>query len=152
MSSWMFMLSITIGKVLSHVALPVTRNGSLLGIPINNQSSFSSVCYSNNFGLLVCKLFHVPILKMDRSITTFGSILAFFTLSSSRCSEPTLHPSQPSGNFPRSPTFLIRHDLGIQISPSKALRHVMFSTNSFVSLLLRSLASAPRYQSNTSLM
>ena len=44
-------------------------------------------------------------------------------------------------NFPTFPIY-----------PSRAFRHVKFSTNSFNSLLLRSPASSPRYQPNTSLM
>ena len=56
--------------------------------------------------------------------------------------------------FPKLSTFLLRHDLGLllssittfcllfQIIPSRALRHVKFSNNSFKSLLLRSPASS----------
>ena len=89
----------------------VTRNGSLREIPINNHGSVSSMNSSNKFRLMVCRLFHPPILNMDRPISTFGSILApitkFFTnfhssrrsgpiLHSWRCSESIFHSSRSS--------------------------------------------------------
>ena len=50
--------------------------------------------------------------------------------------------------------FVIRHDLMIALPnfPSRALRRAKFSNKSFDSFLLRSPASSPRYQSNTSPM
>ena len=67
---------------------------------------------SNNFRLLGCRLFHPPILYMDRSITTFGSILAFITKFSianfsfiTRRSEPILHSSRSSGYFSKFSNF-----------------------------------------------
>ena len=97
------------------------KSGSLFGIPINSHGSFSSRNSSNQFGLLGCKLFHQSFLNMDSSITTFGSILAFITLSFT-----ILHLSRCSGyishfcNFFNFPTFLAL--------PSRALRRLMPST------------------------
>ena len=53
----------------------VTKNGSLLEIPINNLGSFSSKNSSNKFWYMGCKLFYPPILWIwPQSITTFESI------------------------------------------------------------------------------
>ena len=101
---------------------------------------------SNKFRLLGCNLFRPLILKMDRFITTLGSILAFITLFFTNSSFVTMLFTN----------FLVHHDVLVTFLPfpklsSKALRHVTRSTNSFSSLL-RSPTSFLRYQSNTSLM
>ena len=93
----------------------------------SRQSNSSNKCL-----LMGCELFHPPILSMS-SFTIHHAVLH---------------------------DFIIHHDVLVTFSlsqhfslfPSKALRHVMVSTNSFSSLLLRSSASSSRYQSNTSKM
>ena len=54
----------------------VSQKKSLVGIPINNNGSFSSIICSNKFGFLGCKLFHPTILNVECSITTYESRLA----------------------------------------------------------------------------
>ena len=54
----------------------VSQKNSLVGIPINNNGSFSSINCSNKFGFLGCKLFHPTILNVECSITTYESRLA----------------------------------------------------------------------------
>ena len=91
-------------------------------IPIN-KSSLSSKNSSNGFRLLGFEMFNPPILNMDRTITTFGSILASikksFTdfpstnLPSSRCSEPFLHPSPCYGYFSKFSNMSFHQNLPI---------------------------------------
>ena len=81
---------------------------------------------------------------MDRSMTTFGLILAFIF--------DVLHEM-----FIHHTLFVFWGDifafclmfgllfLTFSKFPSRVLRHVKFSTNSFNSFLLRSLASSSRY-------
>ena len=65
-----------------------------------------NLCLEVQIRLLRCRIFHPPNSNMDRSITTFGSILApvtkFFTNFSSIAMFWT--------NFPSSPTFLLRQN------------------------------------------
>ena len=101
-------------------------NGSLLGTPINNQGSFSSI--NSSIFLLGWKLFHPPFLDKDRSITTFGSILAsitkFFTsffIHHAVLNQFFIHRDLLI-TFPSFPTFLIRHDLRINFLVRHDLR------------------------------
>ena len=58
----------------------IVRNKNPLGILTdNNCGSFSSIPSSHNFRLLGCRKFHPPMLNVNRSIKTFGSILTFIT-------------------------------------------------------------------------
>ena len=83
---------------------------------------------------MVCKLFHPPILNMDRSITIFGSILAFikkfFTnLHSSRRSEPILHSSRSSGSFSTFSNFSHPSGASDQFSHLSRSHFIHFSWN-----------------------
>ena len=141
------MYPITIGKVLSHVALRhhmktftkwhqilhvlirtlsvschaecrskycVTKNGSLLGITINNHGSFLSTNVSNKFWLMIanCSIHFFwkwtdPSQPADQfwhssrssSRIIHSSRRSEPILHSSRCSERILHPSRSSGYF-----------------------------------------------------
>ena len=84
-----------------------------------------------------CNLFHPPIKNMDRSVTTFGSILASITL---------VHE------------FVIHHDLLVTFInlcffsrfQNVSSRAVLCSTNWLNTFPLESPTSSSRYQSNTS--
>ena len=137
----------------------------LLGIPINNQNSFPSINYSNNcFGpqsvpptslrygqihhnLRINFVIHHEVLH---DFFTHHAVLNRFCIHDTVLNQFFIHRDLLL-NFSK---FSNSHDLRItnQLSSARALRHVMFPTNSFNSLLLRSLVSSPRYQSNTSLM
>ena len=121
----------------------VTKNGSLFGIPINHHSLFSSIIYSNHVGLLGCKMFYPPIENMDRSITNFGSILAFITIFFTNFSFITMFWLL----VPLCPTCLTVPNLHLEgVETCHAL-------NEFIQAFLQgSLAPSCRYQSNTSLM
>ena len=90
-----------------------------------------------NVGCWAVKLFHPPILNMDRSITNFGSILAFITFSFKNFSLTAMIFT----NFSFITIFWFLFSLFqlyslFQIFPSTALRAVTFSTRSFHALLL----------------
>ena len=68
-------------------------------------------------------MFHPPIENMDRSITTFGSILAFITIFFTSFSFITIVLVTCPSFFQLVSQF--------QICTSRALRHVMLPTNSF---------------------
>ena len=77
------------------------------------------------FRLLGCNMFQPPILNMDRSLTSFGSIFVSLASKLLFIAFPTVF------DFP---TF-----------PSRALRAAMFSTTSFNPSPLRSPTSSSRY-------
>ena len=124
----------------------IIRDECLLGVPTDNHVSFSSINSSNSFQLPDCRMFHPPIFNMDRSATTFGSILApitkFFT--NFGIQHAVLHQFFIHHDVLNQ--FFIHHDLRVtfpsfqlfssirifgiffQIFPSRALRHDMPST------------------------
>ena len=109
-------------------------------MPINSHGSFSSIKLFQQ--ILITRSQTVPSTNFEYGQIHHNLRINFgihYEVSSrivhpSRRSGPILHPSRPS-------------DWRFLIFPSRALRHVKFSTNSFYSLLL---ASSPRYHSNTS--
>ena len=146
----------------------VSQKKSLVGIPINNNGSFSSIICSNKYGFLGCKLFHTTILNVECSITTYESRLAshhavlhFFFFIHHPYSSRILYSSRSSGyflkisNFSQFPNFcnISQFSFFCCVSPrGRWLGHVALPTDSFKSLLLRSPASSSRCQSKTSLM
>ena len=128
----------------------IPRNKSLLGILINNHGSFSSINSSNNFRLLGCKMFHPPILNMDRFHHTLriNSGIRHDVLNQFFIHHDFLVTFQVFQLLSSIRSF----GLILQIFLSRALRHVQFSIHSFNSLLLISPASSPRYHTSTSPM
>ena len=119
------------------------RKESMLGIPINNHGSFSSINSSSDLRLLGCKLFHPPILKYGQIHhnlrINFGihhAVLHEFLIHNAVLHEFLIHHAVLNQffiqhavrdlfflrrdllvTFPSFPTFLIRRDLLINCPP-----------------------------------